>query len=293
MTTESFATPDRPGRNDPCWCGSGQKYKRCHLRSDQAAAAPHPAPRRGPVIKTTEQVEGIRRACQLSVAILDSLADRVVPGITTADIDRWVVEATAAAGARAATLGYKGFPRSCCTSINEVVCHGIPGDRVLREGDILNVDVTSVLDGYYGDTSRMYLVGEVAPEARRLVEVTRQCLDLGVAQVRPLATLGDVGAAIQRHAESHGFSVVREFGGHGVGLAFHEEPHVPHTGRPGTGLPLAPGMVFTIEPMINAGGLQVELLRDGWTAVTKDRSLSAQFEHTVAVTERGVDVLTA
>ena len=293
MKIES-APARRPGRNDPCWCGSGKKYKKCHLASDretgQAATAP---PAKPPLLKTQEQIEGIRRACKLTRHILTALEERIVPGTTTEQIDQWVAQMLAEGGARAATLGYKGYPKSCCTSINEVVCHGIPGDRVLHEGDIINVDVTSVLDGYYGDASQMYLVGQVSEEARRLVRVTRECLDHGVAQVRPGGFLGDIGWAIQRHAEAAGYSVVRQFGGHGVGLAFHEDPHVSHTGKPGTGHPLLPGMVFTIEPMINAGRQEVKILKDNWTAITRDRSLSAQFEHTVAVTQDGVDVLSA
>lgn len=290
--TEPRQAAQRPGRNDPCWCGSGKKYKKCHLRKDrQTGRSTASKPKKPPLLKNAEQIEGIRRACQLTVRILDMLEERIEPGITTGRIDDWVVEATAAAGARAATLNYHGFPKSCCTSVNEVVCHGIPGDRVLQEGDILNVDVTSVLEGYFGDASRMYLVGDPSAEARKLVEVTRRCLDLGIEQVRPGGFLGDVGWAIQQHAESLGYSVVRQFGGHGVGMRFHEEPHVSHTGDPGTGPPLLPGMVFTIEPMINVGSYEVQVLDDGWTAVTADGKLSAQFEHTVAVTSDGVDVL--
>jgi methionyl aminopeptidase len=289
--------PRAPGRNDPCWCGSGSKYKKCHLAADRAEVGRRRpralAERKLPVqIKTPEQIEGIRRASQLTRSLLDRVGERIGPGVTTDEIDRWVAEATAAAGATAASLGYRGFPKSVCTSINEVVCHGIPGPRALAEGDVVNVDVTSILDGYYGDASRMYAIGEVSPEARRLVEVTRECLELGIAQVRPGGRVGDVGAAIQRHAEAAGYSVVRMFGGHGIGLAFHEEPFIPHFGHPGSGPALRPGMVFTIEPMINAGTFHVEILDDGWTAVTVDRALSAQWEHTVAVTEDGVDVLT-
>jgi len=179
-----------------------------------------------------------------------------------------------------------------CTSVNEVVCHGIPGDRVLMEGDIVNVDISPILDGYFGDSSRMYMVGKVSPEAAKLVSVTRECLELGIRQVHPGGFLGDIGQAIQAHAESNGFSVVRDFVGHGVGIKFHEEPQVPHFGRRGTGHPLLPGMVFTIEPMINAGAYPTKILEDGWTAITRDGSLSAQFEHTVHVTETGVEILT-
>jgi len=290
---------EKLGRNDPCWCGSGKKYKKCHLGSDRTGSSAPPsrpreaAKRSGIVLKSRDEIEGIRRAGRLTRSILDGLTERIRPGVLTREIDDWVREATAAAGATAATLGYKGYPRSTCTSINEVVCHGIPGDRALADGDVINVDVTSVLDGFYGDASNMYLVGEVGEEARRLVEVTRECLDLGIRQVRPGGRLGDVGHAIEQHARSHGYSVVRTFGGHGIGRTFHEEPFVPHYGKAGEGDPLVPGMVFTIEPMVNVGTYKVKVLRDGWTAVTTDGKLSAQWEHTVAVSEDGVDVLTA
>jgi methionyl aminopeptidase len=295
----ALAAPIKPpGRNDPCWCGSGRKYKKCHLGQDRAAAGRGRAEAGGkakrPIqLKSREQIEGIRRAGRLTREILGLVGERIGPGVTTDEVDRWIAEATAAHGATAASLGYRGFPKSSCTSINEVVCHGIPGPRVLISGDIVNVDVTTILDGHFGDASNMYLIGEVSERARRLVEVTRECLELGVAQVRPGGHAGDIGAAIQRYAEGAGFSVVRNFGGHGIGLEFHEEPFIAHFGRPGTGPPLVPGMVFTIEPMINAGRASVVILDDGWTAVTKDGSLSAQWEHTVAVTEGGVDVLTA
>ncbi|HOV48763.1 MAG TPA: methionyl aminopeptidase [Anaerolineae bacterium] len=284
-------------RNDPCWCGSGKKYKHCHFKSDMLGltapgSAGHPQ-RPDIIIKTPEQIEGIRRSCQLTRRILDEITPRIAPGITTDDINRWVHELTVAAGAIPAPLHYRGFPKSVCTSLNEVICHGIPGDRVLVEGDILNVDVTSILDGYYGDASRMFLVGEVAPEARRLVEVTRECLDLGIAQVRPGNTTGDIGHVIQQHAESQGYSVVRMFVGHGVGVHFHEPPDIAHYGHPHTGVSLVPGMIFTIEPMINIGTYEVVILDDGWTALTADGSLSAQWEHTVLVTADGVEVLTA
>jgi methionyl aminopeptidase len=299
LPIESPSSAPELGRNDPCWCGSGKKYKKCHLRADQQGdggrrATGGRAMRAAKVarIKTPEQIEGIRRAGRLTRRILDSLVDRIVPGVTTRQIDDWVTTATRGAGAKAAPLGYKGFPRSCCTSVNEVVCHGIPGNRTLTSGDIVNVDVTSILAGYFGDANQMYAVGEVSEEAERLMRVTRECLELGIEQVRPGGRLGDIGHAIQTHAEAHGYSVVRQFGGHGVGLAFHEEPHVSHYGKRGTGPRLEPGMVFTIEPMINAGHWEVEILADGWTAVTQDGSLSAQYEHTVAVTSDGVDVLT-
>ncbi len=299
------------GRNDPCYCGSGKKYKKCHWEQDQGTprlavtpAQQHAAMAglaRQPLfgrenshlIKTPEQVAGIRTAGQLALRLLNLLEDKIRSGVTTEQIDRWVEDATQAAGATSAPLGYNGFPKSVCTSINAVVCHGIPDGTTLQEGDIVNVDVSPIVAGYFGDSSRMYCVGQVSPEARRLVRVTKECLELGIRQVRPGGFIGDIGQAIQAHAEGEGFSVVRDFVGHGVGLKFHEEPQVPHFGRRGTGHPLLPGMVFTIEPMINAGAYPTVILDDGWTAVTRDGSLSAQFEHTVHVTESGVDVLTA
>ena len=249
--------------------------------------------RRHIIIKTKQQIAGIRKACRLTRDILDALEERIRPGITTEQINQWVHEMTLAGGGIPAPLNYRGYPKSVCTSINEVVCHGIPSpERVLQEGDILNVDVTSIVDGYYGDASRMFLIGEVSEEARRLVEVTRECLYLGIEQVRPGAHVGDIGHAIQVHAESHGYSVVRAFVGHGTGVQFHEPPDIPHYGEPGTGPRLMPNMVFTIEPMINIGDYRVVVLEDGWTAVTADGSLSAQWEHTLRVTEDGVEVLT-
>jgi methionyl aminopeptidase len=268
------------------------------LRKDRAAQrSRRPASRRRSrpiIVKSREQVAGIRRASQLTKEILDALEERIRPGITTEEINSWVHEYTTAKGAVPAPLNYRGFPKSVCTSLNEVICHGIPTpERVLKEGDILNVDVTSILDGYYGDSSRMFLIGEVSDEARRLVRVTKECLDLAIAQVRPGNHIGDIGCAIQEHAESHGYSVVRQFVGHGTGVEFHEAPDVYHYGVPGTGAELVPNMVFTIEPMINVGGIGVKVLEDGWTAVTSDGELSAQWEHTVLVTEDGVEVLTA
>jgi len=246
------------------------------------------------ILKTEAQIAGIRKSCYLTRDILDALTPRIVPGITTEQINTWVHEMTIAHGAIPAPLNYRGYPKSVCTSINEVICHGIPSpDRVLREGDILNIDVTSILDEYYGDSSRMFLIGEVSPEARKLVRVTRECMELGIAQVKPGNRLGDIGHAIQQHAEGHGYSVVRAFVGHGTGINFHEAPDVMHYGVPDTGVEMIPGMVFTIEPMINAGDYQIRTLNDGWTALTADGSLSAQWEHTVLVTEDGVEILTA
>jgi len=244
------------------------------------------------LIKTEEQVEGIRAASQVTVKALDMVAERIGPDITTDTVNDWVHEFILDHGATPATLGYNGFPKSCCTSVNEVVLHGIPGDRVLREGDIVNVDITSILDGYYGDASRMYCIGEVSPAAKRLVNVTRECLYLGIEQVKPGNTVGHIGWACQQHAEKHGYSVVREFCGHGVGIDFHEAPEILHFGKKGRGTVLRENMVFTIEPMINAGGLKLTPLDDGWTVITADGALSAQWEHTVRVTRTGVDILT-
>ena len=239
-----------------------------------------------------EAFEGMRRAGRLAAEILDSLAPHVVPGVTTQEIDSIVQRMMVEAGAVPATLGYRGFTRSCCTSINHVVCHGIPGDKALKDGDIVNIDVTPVLDGWHGDTSRMFLVGDVALKAKRLVEITHECLMLGIEQARPGNRMGDIANAIQSHAEKNRYSVVRDFCGHGLGRLFHDSPEVVHAGRPGTGPELKPGMFFTIEPMINIGRADVKLLDDGWTAVTRDRSLSAQFEHSIGITEDGCEIFT-
>jgi methionyl aminopeptidase len=235
---------------------------------------------------------GMRAAGRISADILDMLTAKVIPGVTTGALDDMVREAAIAAGAIPATLGYRGFEHSCCTSINHVVCHGIPGSKVLKDGDIVNIDVTVILDGWHGDTSRMYLVGDVPLKARKLVEVTYEAMMLGIAQAKPGNHMGDVAHAIQTHAEAHRYSVVRDFCGHGVGRLFHDAPEVVHAGRPGTGPELRPGMFFTIEPMINAGKYGVKILDDGWTAVTRDRSLSAQFEHSIGITEDGCEIFT-
>ena len=236
--------------------------------------------------------EGMRKAGRLAAEILDAVAGVIAPGVTTAAIDDLVRQMTLDGGAIPATLGYRGYAHSCCISINQVVCHGIPDARALRDGDIVNVDVTPLLDGWHGDSSRMYLVGDVPLKARKLVDVTHDCLMLGIAQVKPGARLGDVGAAIQRLAESHRYGVVRKFCGHGLGRLFHDAPEVVHAARAGTGPELRAGMFFTIEPMINLGKAPVKMLDDGWTAVTRDRSLSAQFEHSIGVTETGCEIFT-
>ena len=239
-----------------------------------------------------EGFEGMRRAGRLAAEILDALVPHVQPGVSTQYLDDLVRQMTLDGGAVPATLGYRGYTHSCCISINHVVCHGIPSDKILKDGDIVNIDVTPLLDGWHGDTSRMYLVGDVPLKAKRLVEVTYECLMLGIAQVRPGARLGDIGAAIQAHAEANRYGVVREFCGHGLGRLFHDAPEVVHAGRAGTGPELKPGMFFTIEPMINLGKAGVKVLEDGWTAVTRDRSLSAQFEHSIGITETGVEIFT-
>jgi methionyl aminopeptidase len=250
------------------------------------------------VLKNAEDIERMRVAGRLAAEVLDFIAPQVKPGITTGELDRRcheymvAVQQTVPAPLNYAPPGYPPFPRSICTSVNHQVCHGVPGDRILKSGDILNIDVTVIRDGYHGDTSRMFYVGEPSIQARRLCDVTFECMWLGILAVRPGGFLGDIGAAIQRHAESRGYSVVREFCGHGIGRKFHEEPQVLHYGRPGTGLQLAPGMIFTVEPMINAGRAAIRELADGWTIVTKDHSLSAQWEHTVLVTDTGHEVLT-
>ena len=244
------------------------------------------------IIKTPEQIEKIRHASQLATEVLNLLRPLVLAGVTTDELNTVAHKhITEVQGGVPATLGYHGFPKSLCTSLNHQVCHGIPGPRVLENGDIMNIDVTVIKDGWYGDTSAMYTVGTPSIRAQRLIDVTYDAMMRGIEEVRPGATLGDIGAAIQKVAESSGFSVVREYCGHGLGQSFHEDPQVLHYGKRGEGVRLEPGMVFTIEPMINAGKRDIKLLNDGWTVVTKDHSLSAQWEHTVAVTEDGVDIL--
>jgi methionyl aminopeptidase len=244
-------------------------------------------------IKTPEEVEKMRIAGRLAAEVLRMIRPHVQPGITTGELDRichdYIVNVQQAVPA---PLNYKGFPRSICTSVNHQVCHGIPGDKKLKKGDIVNIDITVIKDGFHGDTSKMFYIGEPSIQAKRLVQITHDCLLKGIAMVRPGTRLGDIGHAIQQHAEAHGFSVVREYCGHGIGREFHEDPQVLHYGQPGTGMTLAPGMTFTIEPMINAGKREVKLLPDNWTVVTRDHSLSAQWEHTVLVTDQGHEVLT-
>jgi methionyl aminopeptidase len=242
---------------------------------------------------SSREIDKMRQAGSLAAELLDYLAPMVKPGVSTLELNDAAEEWTQKKGAKSAPLGYHGFPKSICTSVNEVVCHGIPSAKhILRDGDIINIDVTPTVDGYHGDTSRTFFVGEPSPLARKLVEVTEECLRRGIAEVKPNARVGDIGAAIQEYAEANGFSVVRDFVGHGVNRVFHTAPQIPHYGKRGTGRKLRKGMVFTIEPMINEGTWEVEVLDDEWTAVTKDRKLSAQFEHTIAVTDDGVEILT-
>lgn len=284
------------GRNDACWCGSGKKYKNCHLAFDTKienyAIMGDLVPEHY-MIKTPAQIEGIRRAGEVNTKILNLVDSFIKPGISTEDINQLVHENTIKMGGIPAPLNFEGYPKSVCTSVNEVVCHGIPSEEeILEEGDIINVDVSTILDGYYSDASRMFIIGKTTPEKEKLVRVTKECLEIGMQAAKPFGFVGDIGNAIQRHAEKNGYSVVRDLCGHGVGLEFHEEPEVCHFGRKGTGMLLVPGMVFTIEPMINMGTWQVFIdEEDGWTVVTEDELPSAQWEHTFLMTETGLEIL--
>ena len=246
------------------------------------------------LIKTPEQIEGIRRSGVINTGVLDLVEKEIHAGMSTAEIDKLVYDYTVAHGAIPAPLNYEGFPKSVCTSINEVVCHGIPSEmEILEEGDIINVDVSTILDGYYSDASRMFIIGKTTPEKEKLVRVAKECLQIGMEAAKPFGFVGDIGHAIEKHAKKNGFSVVRDLCGHGVGLEFHEEPDVLHYGRKGTGMLLVPGMVFTIEPMINMGTWEVFVdEEDGWTVVTEDELPSAQWEHTFLMTDHGVEILT-
>jgi methionyl aminopeptidase len=283
------------GRNDPCPCGSGIKYKKCCLGKDtQVNKEPGAmyAQRYKIQLKEEADIEGIRKAGQLVLDTFGQIEDKIRPGIKTDEINTIVHEFTIKNNAQPAPLNYRGFPKSVCVSINEEVCHGIPGKRVLADGDIVNVDITSVLNGYYADANKTYFVGTPGPDARKIVSVTRECLKRGISMVKPGNTVGDIGWAIQTYAEDQGCSVVRDFVGHGVGFEFHESPQIPHFGQRGQDIRLIPGMVFTIEPMINLGEKELKILADNWTAVTKDGSLSAQFEQTILVTPGGYESLT-
>lgn len=283
------------GRNAPCPCGSGLKYKKCCLNkkeSDPERLRAEYAKKYRIRLKQAADIESIKRAGRLALDILDMVEPEIKPGIITDDINILVHEFTLKHGAVSAPLNYRGYPKSVCVSVNEVICHGIPGKRILNEGDIVNVDVTPILNGYYADANKTFFVGKPGPDAKKIVHVARKSLLKGISMVKPGNTIGDIGWAIQKYAEKRGCSVVREFVGHGVGFEFHEPPQVPHFGIRGEGIPLIPGMVFTIEPMINLGNKELVILDDNWTAVTKDGSLSAQFEQTILVTDQGYESLT-
>lgn len=283
-------------RNNPCWCGSGLKYKKCHYDFDQKIAQyrhqGHIVPSRD-MIKTPAQIEAVRESAKVNIAVLDYIAERIKEGVTTEEIDRWVYEQTTRYHAIPAPLHFEGFPKSVCTSINEVVCHGIPSpDVVLKDGDIVNVDCSTNLNGYYSDSSRMFCIGNVSPEKKKLVEVTKECMELGLKEVRPWGFMGDMSQAINDHARAHGYRVVKDIGGHGVGLEFHEDPWVSYVAPKGTEMLMVPGMMFTIEPMINMGTDEVFVdEEDDWTVFTDDGKPSAQWEIQVLVTEDGHEVI--
>lgn len=288
---------EKLGRNDHCWCGSGKKYKSCHMAMDDKI---HHYELQGHIVpdhdmlKTPEQLEGIRESSKINIAVLDAVEKMIGPGVTTEEIDKLVYDKTIEMGGIPAPLNYEGFPKSVCTSINEVVCHGIPSpDRVLQEGDIVNVDVSTLYKGYFSDSSRMFCIGEVSEERKKLVRVAKECMELGLEQVKPWNFLGDMAQAVNDHAKANGYSVVIDIGGHGIGLEFHEEPFVSYVTRKGTEMLMVPGMVFTIEPMVNAGSSEIYVDdEDGWTVYTEDGKDSAQWEITVAVTEDGYEILT-
>lgn len=286
----------KQGRNEACWCGSGLKYKKCHEEFDRKLDAYR---RRGAVvppreiIKNPTQIQGIRDSAKINIAVLDYVSEHIGPGISTEEIDRWVYEQTTRQHGIPAPLNYEGFPKSVCTSVNEQVCHGIPSpDVVLRDGDIINIDVSTQYQGYFSDSSRMFCIGQVSPEKRRLVDVTQESLQVGLAQVKPWGFLGDMGQAIHDFAKANGYSVVRDIGGHGIGLEFHEEPWVSYVSKKGTEMLMVPGMVFTIEPMINMGTDEIFVDEaDDWTVYTMDGKPSAQWEIQVLVTETGYEIL--
>lgn len=284
------------GRNDPCWCGSGKKYKHCHCDFDekleQFEFEGSIIPPRD-IIKTPEQIAKIKKSAEVNIAVLDYVGEHIKAGISTAEIDKWVYDETVKRGAIPAPLNYEGFPKSVCTSIDNVVCHGIPSeDVILKDGDIINVDCSTILDGYFSDSSRMYCIGEVSDEKRKLVEVTKECVKIGLENVKPWIHLGDMGQAVHEHALKNGYSVVREIGGHGCGLEFHEEPWVSYVSKKGEEMLMVPGMIFTIEPMVNMGKDSVYCDdEDGWTIYTKDGKPSAQWEVQVLVTEDGYELI--
>ena len=286
----------RPGRNDLCWCGSGKKYKKCHIvfddRIEEIELQGHIVPDHS-IIKNAEQIEKIKESAKINIAVLDYVAEHIKAGISTAEIDRWVYDITTKMGGIPAPLNYQGFPKSVCTSINDEVCHGIPSeDIILKDGDIINVDCSTELNGYFSDSSRMFCIGEVSEDKRRLVEAAKQALDEGLKQVKPWGFLGDMGQAVNDFIKSKGYSVVREVGGHGIGLEFHEEPWVSYVSKKNTEMLMVPGFIFTIEPMINMGSPEIFKDEDnGWTIYTEDGSPSAQWEIQVLVTEDGYEII--
>ena len=285
------------GRNDPCWCGSGKKYKVCHAAFDDKIARfaqeGHRVPTRD-LIKNADQIAGIKESAKINVAVLDYIEKNIHAGMSTAEIDKIVYDMTTSMGGIPAPLNYEGYPYSVCTSVNEQVCHGFPSeDVILKEGDIINVDVSTILDGYFSDASRMFMIGKVSERAEKLVRVTQECVELGLAQAKPWNHLGDIADAINSHAKANGYSVVEEIGGHGVGLEFHEEPWVSYVTPKGSEMLLVPGMIFTIEPMINEGSPEFFVDEDNdWTVYTEDDGLSAQIEYMVRITEDGAVVMT-
>ena len=288
--------PKKIGRNDPCPCGSGKKYKKCHCQFDEKLKElqqeGHIIPSHD-MIKTPEQIEKIKESGKINIAVLDYVAEHIKAGVTTQQIDDWVYEQTTSRGAIPAPLNYEGFPKSVCTSVNDQVCHGIPSeDVVLQEGDIINVDVSTILDGYFSDSSRMFCIGEVSKEKKKLVDVTKECVEIGLKNVKPWGLLGDMGHAVHMHAVENGYTVVKEIGGHGVGLQFHEDPYVSYVSEPGTGMVMAPGMMFTIEPMVNMGTDEFYVDEvDEWQIYTDDGQPSAQWEVQVLVTEDGYELI--
>ena len=284
-------------RNDECWCGSGLKYKMCHLKFDEKINYLRSKGKITPLrrmIKNTKQIEGIRKAAEINSGLLDLVEENIKEGMSTEEINKMVHEYTINHGAIPADLNYEGYPKSVCISINDEVCHGIPSKyRILKDGDIVNVDATTNLNGYFADASRMFMIGNVSEENKKLVKVTKECLEKAISIIKPFeTTLGDIGSVIAGHAHNNHYTVVREFCGHGVGLAIHENPTVLHYGKRGTGMVLVPGMVLTIEPIINAGDRKVFIdKKDGWTVRTKDGSYSAQWEHTLLVTDDGVEII--
>ena len=282
--------------NDVCWCGSGRKYKKCHMMQDDKMQILRDRRLLVPdqkLLKTPAQVEGMKASAAVNMAALDAVAEKICAGMSTEDINTIVHDVTTSMGAIPAPLGYEGFPKSVCTSINDEVCHGIPDvSRILQDGDIINVDVSTILNGYYSDSSRMFMIGDVSADRRRLVEVTKECVEKGLEQVKPWGFLGDIGAAVNEHAKKNGYSVVREIGGHGIGLDFHEDPWVSFVSKKETGMVLVPGLCFTIEPMVNMGRHGIFCDEDnGWTIYTRDGKPSAQWEVQVLVTEKGYELI--